>query len=69
VDLSKKEIGNADVIPVIALDEIIYLLEDYTEHLEKLFEVNLTSYDGSGTHGHTIMQTAKEYWESKTKGE
>lgn len=67
MDLNKKVIGNADVIPVIPLDEIVYLLEDYTEHLEELFEVNLTSYDGSGFHGHTVMQTAKEYWEEKMK--
>jgi len=66
VDLNEKVIGNADVIRVIPLDEIVYLLEDYTEHLEELFEVDLKSY---GTHGHTIMQTAKEYWEDKTKGE
>ena len=61
-------IGNANVTKSIELDEIIYLLEDYTEHLEKTFEVNLRTYDGSGFHGHTVMQTAKEYWEEKMKG-
>ncbi|MCT4390590.1 hypothetical protein [Leuconostoc falkenbergense] len=60
--MNKKIIGNADVTESISLEEIPYLLETYTDHLEKLFEVNLRSYDGSGSRGHTTKETAIEFW-------